>query len=281
MKVTYKVGDYYDGSDKRPEGSFRISPSSVEDFFSKKRQWYGENLLGEDKKFTGSTATLNGTLVHFVAETVANCKIHKEEYNSEKLHNAVAEYISKFEGNEDYDTSMVQSTWKDMGEALVKAFVLEANTLATEVYEQYEIQPGIFVAGTMDAIVSSSPTDTIDNIKDPTGVLTLVDFKTSSTKASSFSYKYTLQAMCYCYMLRQKGINITNMELQFVTKATKTLPIRTYKFTKPFDDQAHTFIEGILKLIAESVECFKNYEDLQFLLACDYRLKKNDIPRPS
>ncbi len=278
MSVNYTVADYYDGSDKRPPGSFRISPSSVEDFFSKKRQWYGENLLGEDKKFKGSTATLNGTLVHHAAEVVSNCKIHKEQYDSTKLHEAVEQYISKFEDNEDYDTESVKGTWKDMGEALITEFVLNANTLVTEKYSQYELLPNIFVAGTMDSIVSSSPLDTVDSLTKPTGSLTLVDFKTSSTKVSQFSYKYTLQAFCYCYMLKQEGINIDNVELQFVTKATKTLPIRTYKFTKPFDKAAYHFIENILNLIADSVQAWDTFPSCQYLLCGDIRLKKENLP---
>lgn len=276
------VDDYYDGSDQRPEGSFRISPSGVHDFFDKKTQWYRENVLGEAKKFQGSTATVNGTLVHHVAETVANCKINETTYDGEALRQEVSDYIDKFRGKEEYDISSIESTWKDMGEALVKEYVINTNIVATELYEQLELIPNVYLAGTMDAIVSSAPTDTWEDIKagKHVGSITVRDWKTASTKPSSFNYAYTLQAYCYAYLLTKSGVKIDNVELCFVVKATKTLPIRTFNFIKPFDSQAFDFIEGILKLIGESVQCFKDWPDMQYLLASDYRLKNNDIPRP-
>jgi RecB family exonuclease len=136
----------------------------------------------------------------------------------------------------------------------------------------------------MDAITSSFPTDkldgTVEDLKNAKGHLTVRDYKTASTMPTTFSYPYKLQAMCYSYILTKMGIPITEMELCFVVKPTKTLPVRTKSFKLPYDSNSHNFIEGILMLIAESVQCFKDYEDLQYLLACDYRLKVNDIPRP-
>ena len=64
--------EYYGGEDQLPTGAFKISPSGVEKFFSDKVTWYSENLLGASKKFTGSTATVLGTIVHACAEVVAN-----------------------------------------------------------------------------------------------------------------------------------------------------------------------------------------------------------------
>lgn len=285
MMINYNIDDYYDGSDKRPEGSFRISPSGVSRFFSEKTQWYREELLGEDKKFTGSSATLLGEICHFAAEKVAECKIHKVPYASDKLHQAINAHIAKYTSNDEYDTDMVEANWKNMAEILVKDFVLESNTCVTEKYIQHELLPGVYVAGTMDAITSSSPTDvtdgTIESLKKAVGVLTVRDFKTSSKLPSSFTYAYKLQAYSYCYMLRKMGINITSTELCFAVRPTKTLPVRSKKFVIPFDDQAYNFIEGILKLIAESVQTFKDWPDMQYLLACDFRLKKNEIPRPA
>mgnify|MGYP002640292142 CR=1 FL=1 len=273
-----KLFKYYDGLDQLPEGHFKISPSSVANFFSEKTTWYRENLLGEPKKFTGSTSTVLGTCVHAAAEVVANIKISGEPYDSDGLHNAVEDYIASYDDNEEYDTSKIRGLWKNMAEALIKDYVLAANTIATENYISHEIIPGVWVGGTYDAITSSFPNDDINN---PQGVLTVRDYKTASIKPSSFSYGYKLQAYTYAYILHQKGIKVSNVELCYTVQPTKSNPgeYRTLNFTAPFDDQAYNFIEGILKLIAESVQCFKDWPDMQYLLACDYRLKKNDIPR--
>ena len=268
---------YYDGLDQLPKGHFKISPSGVEKFFSDKTTWYRENLLGEDKKFTGSTSTVLGTCVHAAAEVVANAKIAGTPHDSQALHDAVEDYISSYDDDDKYDTGKIRNLWDSMASLLIQSYVLEANTIATENYISHEIIPGVWVGGTYDAITSTAPGDDLNN---PIGQLTVRDYKTASSKPSSFSYAYKLQAYTYAYILHQKGIKVSNVELCYVIQPTKTLPARTFNFQQPFDDQAYAFIEGILKLIAESVQCFKDWPDMQFIIAADYRLKKNDIPRP-
>ncbi len=281
-KVSYKVGEYNNGDGILPKGSFRISPSGAAKFFTEKRNWYGENLLGEPKKFKGSSSSAIGNLVHNAAEIVAECQIHNETYDSEKLAQASEDYINSLDDDELYDTSVIRQHWRNMAEPLIKEFVVGTNTLMTEEFMAHELLNGIYVGGSMDAVVSSSPTDTWEDALagKEVGQLTVRDWKTSGSLVSSMNWAYTIQAYIYAYLLRQKGVNITQVELCFTIRPTKTLPVRTRRFVKPFNDTEYTYIEGILKLIAESVQCFQNYEDLQYLLACDYRLKKNDIPLP-
>jgi hypothetical protein len=279
MNINYTtLFDYYDGLDQLPEGAFKISPSGVEKFFSDKTTWYRENLLGQSKKFTGSTSTVLGTCVHACCEVVANAQTAGEAHNSEELAEAIEAHIATYDGDEDYDTQKIRDLWRNMSEPLIREHVLGVNVVSTEEFILHELLPGVFVGGTYDRITSSVPNDT--DLKNPTGRLTLGDYKTASSKPSSFSYAYKLQAFTYAYILHQQGIKIDEVELCYAVQPTKTLPVRTFGFKLPFDDQAYQFIEGILKLISDSVQCFKDYKDLQYLLACDYRLKKNTIPRP-
>jgi len=269
------IFDYNDGKGIIPDEAFRISPSGVDKFFSDKVTWYRENLMGESKKFTGSTSTVLGTCVHAVAEIIANSVANKTPHDSELLAEKIEEYIATYDGNEGYDTSKIRGLWKNMAEPLVKEYVLQANTVATEDFISHELLDGIYIAGSFDAITSSSPTDTIDMIKagTHTGRLTVRDYKTASSKPSSFSYAYTLQAYCYAYVLHKNGIKIDEVELCYAVQPTKTLGVRTFRFTKPFNDQAFNFIEGILYLIADSVQLWNNWSEGRYLLAGDYRLK--------
>jgi len=277
-KIDYnELFEYYDGKDQLPEGAFKISPSGVEKFFSDKVTWYSENLLGVPKKFTGSTATVLGTCVHACCEVVANSLMAKEPHNSAELAEAIEAHIDSYGDNEEYDTGKMHDLWRNMSELLIKDYVLEANTIATEDYISHELLPGIFVGGTYDAITSTVPND---NLHKPVGQLTVRDYKTASKLPSVFTYAYKLQAYTYAYILHQKGIKISQVELCYAVQPTKTLPVRTKNFTVPFDDQAYAFIEGILMLIAESVQCFKDWPDMRYLLMADYRQKINDIPRP-
>jgi len=264
------IADYYDGLDQLPEGAFKISPSGVDKFFSDKTTWYRENLLGEDKKFTGSTSTVLGTICHHCAEVVANSIMANKPHDSEQLNKDVEEYLQPYDGNEDYDTQKIRDLWRNMSEPLIKEYVLNANTIATEDYISHELLPDIWVGGTYDAITSTVPNDDLHN---PVGQLTVRDYKTASSKPSSFSYAYKLQAFTYAYILHQKGIKVSQVELCYSVQPTKTLPVRNFNFTVPFDNQAYKFIEGILYLIADSVQCFKAMPEWRYLLACDYRLK--------
>ena len=267
-----KLFDYYDGKDQLPAGAFKISPSGVEKFFSEKVQWYSENLLGLPRKFTGSTATVLGTCVHACAEVVANAKMAGEPHDSDALREAIEGYIETYEGHEDYDTSKIHSLWKNMAEALIKDWVLDANTIATEDYISHELLPGFWVGGTYDAITSTVPNDDINN---PVGRLTVRDYKTASKKPTTFSYAYKLQAFTYAYILHQKGIKVSEVELCYTIQPTKAKPgeFRTLNFTLPFDEQAYNFIEGILYLIADSAQAFKALPEWRYLLMGDYRQK--------
>ena len=264
--------EYYGGEDQLPDGAFKISPSGVDKFFSDKVTWYSENLLGASKKFTGSTATVLGTIVHACAEVVANSKMSGEEYDSEALHEAIYDHIATYDGNEEYDTNKIETLYKNMAEALIKDYVIPANTIATENFIQYELNEGIYVGGTYDAITSTVPDDDLMN---PTGQLTVRDYKTASKKPTVFTYAYKLQAFTYAYILHQQGIKVSQVELCYTIQPTKAKPseYRTLSFTLPFDDQAYDFIEGILFLIADSVQAFKALPEWRYLLAGDYRMK--------
>ena len=265
-----KLFDYYTGEDQMPKDAFKISPSGVEKFFSDKTTWYRENLMGLPRKFTGSTSTVLGTCVHACCEVVANAKISGQPHDSEALADAIAHYIDSYDNKEDYDTGKIHGLWKNMAEPLIKDFVLPANTIATEDFILHELYEGIYVGGTYDAITSSVPNDDLYN---PVGRLTVRDYKTASKMPSSFSYAYKLQAYTYAYILHQKGIKVSEVELCYAVQPTKTMGVRTKNFLLPFDDQAYEFIEGILYLIAESAQAFKALPEWRYLLACDYRMK--------
>ena len=262
--------EYYDGKDQLPKDGFKISPSSVENFFSEKTTWYRENLLGEPKKFTGSTSTVLGTCVHAAAEVVANAKMVGHPHDSEKLAEGVEKYIASYDDNPDYDTAKIRDLWRNMAEPLITEYILDANTIATEDFMLHELLPNIFVGGTYDAITSTVPND---DLYKPVGVLTVRDYKTASSKPSTFSYKYKLQAFTYAYILAQKGIHVDYVELCFTIQPTKTLPVRTFNFRVPFNQNSYEFIEGILYLMADSVQAFKAMPEWRYLLAGDYRLK--------
>ena len=260
------ISDYYDGLNRIAEhnGStdfFKLSPSSAADFFLSTRQWYGQNLLGEPK-FEGSDSTVIGNIVHYFAEQ-ASLRLKPE--NPDKL---VADFLStqKVES-----PAEIQALWKDMSNELIKGCIHgHPKPLATEQFMFHKLLPGIYVGGTTDAIVDLG-----------NGTVSIRDYKTASTKPSGISYAYRLQAHIYAFLATHYlGHKVSQIELQFVTRPTKTLPCRHFSFTEPFTEENLATITDQLQLIAESVDFWNKNPDLRYLLAQDLRLKPQPKKKP-
>jgi hypothetical protein len=138
--------DYVSGAKILPDGAFGISPSNISKFFDKPHEWYREQVLGEEG-FTGSTASVLGTCVHFCAEEYAKTgkvdvdSIYKYIYKetcsgaSEVMfEQAVAtvpvedvdtryemwsDLIISNQDNENIDAAVILEQWKPMGQALI------------------------------------------------------------------------------------------------------------------------------------------------------------------
>ena len=257
------ITTYYDGSDvltldNKSTDYVRISPSSVANFFSATRQWYGETLLNEPG-FEGSDATILGNIVHYFAEQAGK---------GNTVSNA-AQLVSNYLDTQTCENRVeIESLWKDMSSALIAGCITgKAKPTLVEYFSFNKLLPGIYVAGTCDALVP------VGN-----GTYSVRDYKTTTTKPSGIPYHYRLQAQVYAYLLTKQGYKISQIELQYVTRPTKTLPCRHFTFIEPFTDEDLQKVEGQLKLIAHSVQTWQQQPELRYLLAQDYRLRLPDKP---
>lgn len=251
------ISDYYDGSDviSADNGSSqytRISPSQIANFFTATRQWYGETLMGEPG-FEGSDSSHLGTIVHFFCEMAAK---------GIKLPDAtqtVKDYLDK----QTLDNRLeIESLWKDMANTMIAGCINgKPKPLHMEHFMFHKLLPSIYVAGTCDAIVPLGD-----------GTVSIRDYKTASTKPSGIPYHYRMQAHCYAYLAIQQGMKVSQIELQYVTRPTKTLPCRHFEFKEPFTQEDYDRIEGQLKLIAHSVQHWNQHPEHRYLLCQDFRL---------
>ena len=266
------IADYYDGMDAIKEDSgnpdiFKISPSSVEDFFSSTSQYYHEQVLGEEKAFQGSTSTHLGTIVHALAEAT----VKNEDMSN--VEDRVEEFLASIE-DPNVDKDLIRSLWFPMGSLLVTETVLkdDVEVVGTEDFLFHKINDDVYVGGTYDSLIKDKA--------DYSGTgLCVVDYKTAGTKPSGINKKYRWQAYTYAYMLTKAGHNITAIQLSFVVRPTKTLPVRYFEFKEPYTEENHAFIESLLNLVAESVSMFKSEPKLRHLLAQDARLR--ETPKPT
>jgi len=258
------IQDYYDGSDQlsADHGSSdftRISPSGVSKFFATPRQWWGETKLGESG-FEGSTSTLLGNIVHHFAD----CAAKKESPGSSS--ELVNDYLTK--QTIDYDRADIDTLWKDMSTTLIDACVSGRTFDSTEQFIHWKLLPGIYTAGTYDALLPLG-----------NGTYSVRDYKTAGQKPTGISYAYRMQAHVYAYILTKLGKPVSQIELQYIVRPTKTLPCRHFEFKEPFTQEHFDKIESQLMTIAHSVKLWDENPDLRWALAQDIRLKLKDKPK--
>ncbi len=163
----------------------------------------------------------------------------------------------------------IRELWFNMGSMLVTETVLQEDIeiVGTEEFKYERLNDDVYVGGTYDSLIKDKA--------DYSGTgLCVVDYKTAASKPQGISRKYRWQAYAYAYMLTKAGKNITAIQLSYVVRPTKTLPVRYFEFKEPYTEENHAFIESLLSLIAESVSKFKSDPSLRHLLAQDMRLKE-------
>lgn len=299
LKTLPTALDYNSGKGIIPEGAIRISASGIGNFFSYTRNWWGDNFLGE-QSFSSSSASVNGTLVHFVLEQFTK---HQSISDADKTE--IANYILKhtnpeyLDYNPDIDINYIESQYKPMAEAIVNDYLQHNMPTHVEPFITHEVLPNIYCGGSIDGLILESPrykgTPTFENLISSTGG-TIVDYKTSGvfhtslpkpTDPMKFSYK--LQLLTYAWVLRQRGITVDRIRLVYVSKqeigrmgkpdkkgVSKPLtdyPSKVSVQTVQLTEDDFTYIEGIIHLVAESIQYWLDHPEARYILAQDYRLK--------
>ena len=235
----------------------KISPSSAADFYSRTRKWYGELLMGEPG-FEGSDATVLGNIVHYVAE-LAGSK------NLRPLDDDVSAYLNTQQLE---NRAEIELIWKDMATTLLEGCIRgRALPVFTEHFLHYRLRDNIYVAGTCDALMP------IGN-----GTYSVRDYKTAATKPAGIPFNYRLQAHIYAFLYVQLGYKISQIELQYVVRPTKTLPSRHFSFIEPFTDEDYLKVHNALHLMADSLALWNSAPELRYILAQDYTLRQAAPP---
>jgi hypothetical protein len=254
--------DYYNG--KEHHTGFRISASGISRFFSATSSWYRENLLGESG-FTGSTASVLGTVVHGILEGYLT-KNPLSESEIDSYLNEQAKIIP------DLDIQYIMNQYPTMSAVAID--YLESLNLTDVVSEEFvhlELLPEIHVGGSIDLY---SPT-------------IVWDFKTySSTQPpKSISYPYRMQLLTYAAIKIAQGVPIKyistiNISTEIVGeispktgKQFKSYPSDVIVLTEAITAEDLDMIRSTHTLIAESVRAFRDQPHFRHLLSQDLRLK--------
>lgn len=280
--------DYNNGVGIIPEGTMRINASAIRSFFTYTAGWFEERLYGV-KQFTGSTASVLGTCVHFYAED------YFTEHPDSPLHSVdlseIARYIASQErelGSDPeqggIDVGYIHSQYDIMGQALIEHMSTSVlnSIYKTEEFISQEVRPNIHVGGSVDCL-----------LKLYDGTFEVVDYKTTSalTLPSKISPDYKKQLHTYAMIYRDMGYDITSIKIVYVTtntvgrisektgRALKDYPTQVVELREPFTDIEYESIKNEVELIAETVAVFIEQPNLRHILAQNYHLK-NDNREP-
>jgi len=294
--------DYFDGKHLLADDTFRISASGVGKFFTQTTTWWRDNLLGENS-FTSNSASIAGSMVHYVCEQYA-----KKQSLSAEDREQLDLYVTKHTNpaysdyNEDIDKAYVEEQYKAMAQALINEYVAYNLPTFVEPFITHELLPGVVTGGSIDSLTLNNPVyngdPVFENLVSAEGG-TIVDYKTKGVWSSSLpkpgakmDFVYRLQLLTYAWILRQRGIMVDRIRLVYVSKQEldrygkpnakgicKKLPdylSKTSVQTEQLTEETMEYIEGILRLIADSVHTWNTMPSMRYLLAMDYRLKESN-----
>jgi len=259
--------DYYNGENEVPEGTVRISASSIARFFTHTRQYWGELMLDEDG-FTGSTSSVLGTVVHFIAEQYAKKQTLTAE-DKQEIENYITQETAK---DPDIDGNIIRTQYKIMAQNLVNEYLIHNMPTEVEPFVVEEVLPNIMVGGSIDNITGS----------------TIVDYKTSSLKKlpDTIKFEYRLQLLTYAWVMRKKGTPIDRIRIVYVSrdqpgaisektgKQLKSYPSEVKVLTESIFEEDFEYIESIITLIAESIQAWQTTPNIRHLLCHDMRVKQ-------
>lgn len=246
----------------------KISPSKFSTFVEKPHNWYREVVLKE-KSFDYNTSSVIGTIVHYIAERVAK----KEPIDKQ----AISEYITKHDPNDDYCPTTVSTSFEAMATALINQYVLQNmnNYLEVETRHYVEVSDNVFAGGTIDVLEGTKEDCMIS------------DYKTynSKTKPKVIPSYYKYQLLVYAYILRKLGYGVSRVRLVYVNrdidggisektnKPLKSYPPEVTVLTESITEDDITFIESNLELCVDCYMAGLKHPELIHVIWKDKRLE--------
>ena len=176
-----------------------------------------------------------------------------------------------------------------MGEALVNQYISTNRPTEVEPFVMYEIAPGVFPSGSIDAIQNGMIID-YKTFNPLTGTEDKPSIKSAPT---SIPMNYRYQLLIYAYICIKNGNPIDRIRLVYVNRSADTRrpgkpkangspgkELGRYQapevtvLTEVVTEEDLIFIESLLKLCAETYIKYKEDPSLAYLLYRDYRLKE-------
>lgn len=245
----------------------KISPSSFATFIERPWHWYRTQIQKKDQ-FEYNTSSVIGTIVHYCAEKVAK----GEEVNED----AIEEYITSLDENDNYNREEVRNAWYLMAATLINSYVIKEKETYLQIEEQVcsPISKGFYVAGTLD-VLQGTKEDCM-----------ITDYKTynSKIKPKSISSGYRYQLLTYAAALISQGYNVTRIRNVYINrnidggisektgKPLKSYPPEVTVHTETVVQEDIDYINSMLELCKDSVLATEQHPELAHVIWHDPRI---------
>ena len=273
------------------DDAIRINASGINDYFTNTKQWYAEKLEGKEQGFQGNSASVTGTITHFIAEQfVKNGTVSKEDQVE------IANYIKKHtdasysDYNPDIDINYIMSNYKPMAETLINEYVIENMPSRVEDFVHMELADNLYVGGSIDAVLGGNITGCSNGkitVESSPQSACIVDYKTTSMRPNSLrnkkiNRKYKLQLLTYAWILTQQGQPVDRIRIVYVTqndinrvsektgKPMQSYPSEVVILTEGVTDEDLEMIESIIYMIRDGVIAWKDYPELRHVISQSY-----------
>ena len=231
---------------------FKISPSLISKFFDFPAIWYKEQVLGE-KQFTGSTATVLGSIIHGLAEFYAKGIPTNREL--------VEAYLRKYLMEPDVNCKDVRELYPEMAKTLINEYVSKNKPTEVEVSLVHKIEDGIYLGGTCDNLTGT----------------TVVDYKNVSQKPAgeTIPWGYYIQMMAYAYLYKkERGINVDRIRLVYTIRPTKTLGPRIHIVNRTIGEPDYKAFEDVLSIMVDTVKLSRLKPEFNHILFKSMQFKE-------
>lgn len=249
-----------------PEGSLRISPSQLYKFYSNPSEWYRTQVLGEST-FKGNTASIIGTICHYIYEEEIKGRHTTREFITEQLRE---KFLEDPDLALEVNVQEVQEVYPQVASAVMNEYVVKE--LA---HDERSLEAETPLSLCIDSSFPMYLAGTCDLIQDGHIV---ADFKHVSKKPSEIiPLGYRLQLLAYAYMCNSEAESkaIDTIRIIYGVKPTKTIPARCIIVTEMITDEDWKLIKDTIVLVRETLKMANDMPECRYILFKDMEYKEN------
>lgn len=263
---------YIDKKQLIPDGFLLFSVTDINLYLNNPNSFFRKIILGDYNNEYNNSTTL-GTCIHYLCSEL-------NKTNISLIDKEIFDYINSLDSLI-VDKKWIKDRYLEMQEEVIKTIEennFMFNCTPTEVESSYvqKLTDRVYLGGTLDCRYKNW----------------IIDYKTTSNRYlkqdSEIPINYLNQLYAYCFLLKQKNIDIDNLCIQYFTvpdlnrysektnKQLKSYPCTSILLNTCFEMEKYNEVINLIKLISETIEYILDNKQSLGYFARDLELKFKD-----